>query len=110
MGVTHGYSGTRTIPDAWRGVRQEPLRHAEARLWSIPATAVVWSHTADGVSAGCLAADTGPVTRRPSVRTTQRRQGGTVGQRAHAPDGARGRGRRVVQPYAMTNQAGDGTG
>src|SRR4029434_6229492 len=69
MGVTHGYGGARTMPDAGRGVRQEPLCHAEARLWSIPATAVLWSHTADGVSAGCLAGDTGAGAPPPCVVT-----------------------------------------
>jgi hypothetical protein len=31
----------------------------------------MWPPTPDGVSAGLIADDTGEVTRRPSVRTTQ---------------------------------------
>jgi hypothetical protein len=68
-----GRPGTR--PGAGEGVKEGPPRRAEARLRSQGSTTVVWPPTADGVSAGRLAADTGPVTRRPSVRTTQRRMG-----------------------------------
>jgi hypothetical protein len=51
-------------------VREEPLRHAEARLPWTGWFSAMCPHTADGVSAGRLAADTGPVPYKPSVHTT----------------------------------------
>jgi hypothetical protein len=64
-----------TTPGARGGVKEGPPRRTEARRPSQGSTTVVWPPTAEGVSAGPLAADTGLVTRRPSVRTTQRRLG-----------------------------------